>query len=391
MATEVILPKVDMDMESAIIESWKVREGDRVAKGDLLFEIVTNKAAMEVEAPAAGTVAAISGKTGEPIPVGTVVALILGEGESAPTVAPKATAPQAKLPPIGKEEAAPPARIAAAGEAAAGLRATPLARRIARELDVDLSAVAGSGPRGRIAEKDVRAAAAQKAERGGRLTPFDAIRRIAAQRLTESVRNAPHFYMAAAIEMAAFEASLERLKSAAQTAGAERPSATVLIARIAAKALAKHPVMTASVEGQAMRLAERIDIAIAVEHEGTLTAPVLRDVDNKEMSALTAEFRDLLQRLRDRTIAPRDLSGGVFTISNLGMYGVDSFTAIINPPQSGILAVGRTQEKPVGRNGAIVLARMATFTLSSDHRIVDGAAAARFMADFRAAMETADV
>lgn len=389
MPVEVILPKVDMDMESAIIESWKVSEGQIVAKGDILFEIITNKAAMEVDAPASGTIGAISGPIGEPIPVGAVVAMIFRDGESrvdyvAPTRAPVAAAMQAAAPAAIANQNAAPAHV----NEAKGVRATPLARKTARAFNINLETVTGAGPRGRISAEDVRAAAMRaplqrSAERPGRLIPFDPVQRIAAMRLAASMHAAPHFYLTADIDMSA-------LVAARANAAGVRASLTVLIARIVARVLKQHPRLNASVEDQAMRLHDRVDIAIAFDREGSLIAPVLRNVDQRGVDELNAEFDGLKTQAQDRTIKSADLTGGTFTISNLGMFGVDSFTAIINPPQSAILAIGRTQDRPVGRNGEIVLRPIATFSLSSDHRIVDGVAAARFMADLRAAIEGYD-
>ena len=205
------------------------------------------------------------------------------------------------------------------------------------------------------------------------------------------MRTAPHFYLTSEIEMSASRDLLRRLAARHERIGAPKPSITVLIARIAARVLRDHPVINASVEGEATRFHERVDIGIAMERDGDLVVPVLRDAGSMDMPAMTREFARLRDGMAKRTLTPAELGGGTFTISNLGMYGVDSFTAIINPPQGAILAVGRTVDKPVGRDGQIVLRPMANFTLSSDHRIVDGVAAARFMADLREALESPEV
>ncbi|HKW80916.1 MAG TPA: dihydrolipoamide acetyltransferase family protein, partial [Casimicrobiaceae bacterium] len=272
---------------------------------------------------------------------------------------------------------------------ASTIRATPLARRAARMLDVDLADVVGSGPAGRIVEKDVAAmsaaAASSRAPGGDRLVPFNPVRRIVAQRLAESARSAPHFFLTAQIDMGALQAALQAVGQGAP-AGA-RPSLTVALAHIAARVLIAHPLLNASIEGDAVRLHARVNIGIAVDQDGDLYVPVLHDVAARTLSGLTAEFARLRAAVRSRTIAPDDMRGGTFTISNLGMYGVDAFTAIINPPESAILAVGRTTDTPVARDGRVVLRPMATFSLSSDHRIVDGVTAARFVADLRAAIE----
>ncbi len=411
MPVEVILPKVDMDMETGTIEAWHVKEGDQVRQGETIFEIGTNKAVMEVEAPASGAIRRIRAETGIAIAVGTPVAWIYLDGETQ-DAAPAAT-PAAMPAPQPAAAAAVVANHAsngvAAGAVPVGLRATPLARRVARQNGIDLRAIAGSGPRGRIGEADVRshiaavAAPAPVAVDGAAATcrsaevpadtlkPFSAIRRIVATRLSESMRTAPHFYLTSEIEMSAAQALLRRLAARHERLGAPKPSLTVLIARSAAGLLGHHPLLNASAEGEATRFHERIDVGIAMEREGDLVVPVLHGAGTMDMPAMAREFARLREGVAKRNLTPAELGGGTFTISNLGMYGVDSFTAIINPPQGAILAVGRTVEKPVGRDGQIVLRPMANFTLSSDHRIIDGVTAARFMADLREALENPEV
>jgi pyruvate dehydrogenase E2 component (dihydrolipoamide acetyltransferase) len=363
---------------------------------------------MEVEAPASGAIRRIRAETGIAIAVGTPVAWIYLDGET------QDAAPAAK--PVAMPAPQPVAAVAnhagngvAAGAVPAGLRATPLARRLARQNGIDLKTIVGTGPRGRIGEADVRshiaaaavpapiavdsaAATCRSAEvPADTLKPFSAIRRIVATRLSESMRTAPHFYLTSEIEMSAAQALLRRLAVRYERLGAPKPSLTVLIARIAAGVLGHHPLLNASAEGEATRFHQRIDIGIAMEREGDLVVPVLRDAGTMDMPAMAREFARLREGVAKRSLTPAELGGGTFTISNLGMYGVDSFTAIINPPQGAILAVGRTVEKPVGRDGQIVLRPMANFTLSSDHRIIDGVTAARFMADLREALENPEV
>jgi pyruvate dehydrogenase E2 component (dihydrolipoamide acetyltransferase) len=411
MPVEVILPKVDMDMETGTIEAWHVKEGDQVRQGETIFEIGTNKAVMEVEAPASGAIRRIRAETGIAIAVGTPVAWIYldGETQDAAPAAKPAAMPASQPSATATVVANQASNGVAAGAVPAGLRATPLARRVARQNGIDLRAIAGSGPRGRIGEADVRshiaavAAPAPLAVDGAAATcrgaeapadtlkPFSAIRRIVATRLSESMRTAPHFYLSSEIEMSAAQALLRRLAARHERLGAPKPSLTVLIARIAAGVLGHHPLLNASAEGEATRFHERIDIGIAMEREGDLVVPVLRDAGTMDMPAMAREFARLREGVAKRSLTPAELGGGTFTISNLGMYGVDSFTAIINPPQGAILAVGRTVEKPVGRDGQIVLRPMANFTLSSDHRIIDGVTAARFMADLREALENPEV
>ena len=399
MPIEVILPKVDMDMDDGIITEWKVAPGDRVRQGQILFDIETNKSVMEVESPGTGVIRDLAPITGEPIAVGTVVGWIDADAEvgaSSPAAAERAKTPSSSA---TKEDAvghaAASATPAASVEAATvspsdSIRATPLARRAARMLDVDLAGVTGSGPAGRIVEKDVAAHAgrAPKSAVAGadRLVPFNPVRRIVAQRLAESARSAPHFFVSAQIDMGALQAAL-RHPGAPQSAERPRPSITVALAYLAGRVLALHPLLNASIEGDAVRLHARVNIGVAIDDQGDLFVPVLRDVPTHTLDDLAREFARLRAAVRAREIVPDDMRGGTFTISNLGMYGVDAFTAIINPPESAILAIGRTADTPVGRDGQVVLRPMATFTLSSDHRIVDGVTAARFVADLREAIE----
>lgn len=385
MPVEVILPKVDMDMETGVIIEWKVAEGARVRQGDILFDIETNKSVMEVESPGSGVIRKLTPITGEPIAVGTSVAWIYDESEAEP-------APQtAPLP--TPAESAPPGEV----------RASPAARKLARELNVDLATIRGSGPGGRIVEDDVAGAAtkpqsaaatlpfAAQTDQQDRLVPFNPIRRIVAQRLSESMRTVPHFYLTAQIDMTALRELQRRIAADVLQAAGAKASLTILIAHIVGRVLAEHPNLNASIEGDATRLHSSAHIGIALDRNGDLIVPVLRDVQGRTLRELVRDFVHLRDDARNGTIKPAQMRGGTFTLSNLGMYGVDTFTAIINPPECAILAIGRTVDTPVGRGGEIVLRPMATFTLSSDHRVVDGVTAARFMSDLRKAIESPEV
>ncbi|HEY5366058.1 MAG TPA: dihydrolipoamide acetyltransferase family protein, partial [Casimicrobiaceae bacterium] len=229
------------------------------------------------------------------------------------------------------------------------------------------------------------AAPAQAADAAatGTLQPFNATRRLLVERLSDSARNAPHFYLSMQVDMTALQHALRE----AAAAGAAKPSVTLALAFIVGRLLKKHPLINASVEGDGVRLHDAAHIGVAVEREGDLLVPVLRDAHSRSLAELAQDFARLRAAVDARGIAPSDLRGGTFTLSNLGMYGVDTFTAIINPPESAILAIGRATRTPVVRDGAIVVRTLATLTLSSDHRVIDGVTAARFMADLRAAVE----
>ena len=388
-----------MDMETGIIAAWLVAEGDTVRKGDILFEMETNKAVMEVESPGSGRIRGLAAITGEPVSVGTPVAWIDAESDAAndaPSPRAAAGTPPSHSP---AEVSAPPAAIRAAldtvdkGEST-HVRATPFARRTARTHGVALDEIAGTGPRGRIVAGDVEAHAAGRGRESATvdaktatLVPFDPVRRIIAQRLAESTRTVPHFYLSVHIEMTALREALRAHTVAVESATGLKPTLTVLLVAIAGRMLAGHPMINASVEGEAARLHADVHVGVAMDRDGDLVVPVLRNASTRSLAELTSEFARLLDAVRSRAIVPADMRGGTFTISNLGMYGVDAFTAIINPPECAILAIGRTVDTPVGRDGQIVLRPMATLTLSSDHRIVDGVTAARFMADLRRAIE----
>ncbi|MEP6656704.1 MAG: dihydrolipoamide acetyltransferase family protein, partial [Betaproteobacteria bacterium] len=379
----------------------------------------TDKSVMEVEAPGTGIIRGLARITGDPVTVGTPVAWIDSAAEAGTQPALDAPAESLAAAPSTPPSTAPGHVVATTSTSPdapseepsdVGIRATPLARRMARLHDVDLAAVSGSGPRGRIEERDIEAHVAARGdgktaatpsangaelpnaldarrEDDGRLVPFTSVRRIAAQRLTESMRDAPHFYLTAQVEMTATLDALKAPGAGGAAATGDKPSVTVLLARLVGQVLVNHPLVNASLEGDAIRLHDRVHIGIAMDRDGDLIVPVLRDVQSRSLAALTKEYRRLIDAVRSRRIAPSDMRGGTFTISNLGMYGVDAFTAIINAPQSAILAIGRTVATPVGRDGEIVLRPMATLSLSSDHRVVDGITAARFMAGLRQAIE----
>ena len=453
MPIEVVLPKVDMDMESGVIAEWKVAEGDLVRAGEVLFDMETAKSIMEVEAPGTGRIRGLASVDGQPIAVGTPVAWIdvdtepmqadptahapsahaatatgasarsgngatgdasTGTGTAGGAAArDAATRPASRGPapalggghaPAGTADAPRPLDDFVADLVGGELRATPLARALGREHGVDLRALHGSGPRGRVQATDVedalkaRAVAPARPDAGADATlataatrvPFSPTRRVIAERLAHSMQAAPHFYLTAHVEMTALRAALEAAAPAIVEATGTRPGVTVALAWLVARVLVRHPRLNASADADATLLHRHVHVGIAIDRDGELAVPVLRDADTRTLAELTRDFAALRAAVHDRTIQPAAMRDGTFTISNLGMHGVDAFTAIINPPQSAILAVGRTVDTPVGRDGAIVLRPMATLSLSSDHRIVDGVTAARFMADLRRAIEAPD-
>jgi pyruvate dehydrogenase E2 component (dihydrolipoamide acetyltransferase) len=435
---EVILPKVDMDMATGQITRWYVEEGAVVKQGDLLFEIETDKAAMEIDAQASGTVRDITGKAGIDIPVGSTVAWIYAEGEDAAAAPrPAATEPEPEL------TAAAPAPATLPGPAPSpappvmqamdeGVRATPLARRIAREAGVDISAVAGSGPHGRVVRADVEAAVAggsagkaapaaapaagpvaatapaapaPKAmsddavlklfEQGSyELIPHDNMRRTIARRLTEAKNTIPHFYLTVDIEIDALLSLRRQLNDAApvrKTDKGEEPayklSVNDMVIKAYALALKAVPDANVSWTEAGMLRHAHADVGVAVSIPGGLITPIVRKADEKTLSAISNEMKDLAARARNRKLKPEEYQGGTTSVSNLGMFGVKDFAAVINPPHATILAVGAGEERAVVKGGKIEVATVMSVTLSTDHRAVDGALGAELVAAFRRIVE----
>lgn len=411
MAVEVILPRVDMDMATGKISKWHHKDGDNVAKGAALFEIETDKAAMEIDSPADGILRNIIVSEGASAPVGTAVAWIYAEGEAvtapaaaaapaAPTIAP-ATAPAAV-------SAASTITTATAGEAP---RATPLARRLARQAGLALGAIAGSGPRGRIVAADVRRASEQMpapatapapavssdgvqklyAPGSFDVIPVDGMRRTIAARLTESKQNVPHFYLSVTCTLDTLLATRERLNASAPKGADGKPawklSINDFIIKAMGAALQKVPAANVTWAGDVILQHRTSDVGVAVAVEGGLFTPVIRNVEAKTLTAISAEMKDLAAKARARKLVPSEYQGGTTAISNLGMYGIEQFTAIINPPQATILAVGSAVERFVPVKGQPVLATQLTCTLSCDHRAVDGAVGAELLSAFRSLIE----
>jgi len=393
MPVEVILPRVDMDMSSGRISKWHAREGDQVRKGAALFEIETDKAAMEIEAPADGILRNIMVGEGGTAPVGSAVAYIYAMDDAVPAPAARAEALSTETEPSSIHASLP--------------RATPLARRLARHAGLAIGTVAGSGPRGRVVAADVRAAsaaagqtpqsaaapatAAQAAPADQDVLPLNNMRRTIAQRLTEAKQAVPHFYLSATCTIDRLMAARERLNSTAPAGPEGGPlwklSLNDFIIKAMGVALKQVPSANVTWAGDSILQHKTSDVGVAVAVEGGLFTPVIRNVESKTLSAISAEMKELAARARARKLAPADYQGGSAAISNLGMYGVEQFTAIINPPQATILAVGAAVERFIPVNGQPVLATQMTCTLSCDHRAIDGAVGAALLQAFRRLIE----
>ncbi|MBC7217150.1 MAG: 2-oxo acid dehydrogenase subunit E2 [Candidatus Caldatribacterium sp.] len=403
MAKEVIMPKLGLTMEEGVINKWLVREGDRVEKGDPLFEVATDKVNMEVESPASGVVLKILYPEGATVPITEVVAYIGEEGEEVPT-------PEKKAPTVAEvqgkpqEEVSVPSREEAVAEER--IKASPLARRLAKEYGIDLATIKGTGPGGRIVKEDVeRARQALEEERKkvpvaerveevaamkeapGRVVPLSRMRRIIAERMSESVRTKPHFFIFQEVLAEELVRMRERLLPLIEKQTGLRVSYTDILVKMVAKALERYPILNASFSEEGIIFHEDINIGVAVALEDGLIVPVIKEVQKKSIAQITVELHDLAERAKSGKLTPEEISGGTFTISNLGMFGVDAFTAIINPPESAILACGAIKKRPVFDGKDIVPLSVMELTLSCDHRLIDGAQAAQFMQFLKTLLE----
>ncbi|MGB1388914.1 MAG: pyruvate dehydrogenase complex dihydrolipoamide acetyltransferase [Paracoccaceae bacterium] len=420
MPTEILMPALSPTMEEGTLAKWLVKEGDTVSSGDLLAEIETDKATMEFEAVDEGTIGKILVPEGtEGVKVNTAIAILLEDGESAndigstPAATPEA-APAAETPAEAAPAATAPAAPApAAPVAASGERifASPLARRIAAQKGLDLAQITGTGPRGRIVKADVEGVTAAPtqaadpaaapapsaapaaaptgpsadtiakmyADRDYDEIPLDGMRKTIAARLTEAKQTIPHFYLRRDIQLDALLKFRGDLNKQLEGRGVKL-SVNDFIIKACALALQTVPAANAVWAGDRMLQLKPSDVAVAVAIDGGLFTPVLKDADAKSLSALSSEMKDLAARARDRKLAPHEYQGGSFAISNLGMFGIDNFDAVINPPHGAILAVGSGVKKPVvGKDGELTVATVMSVTLSVDHRVIDGALGAELL------------
>ena len=421
MAIEILMPALSPTMEEGTLAKWLVKEGDTVKSGQILAEIETDKATMEFEAIDDGVVSRLlvaEGTAG--VKVNTAIAVLLEDGESAdaaPVVPAKAPVAAAVAPVVSAvTTTAPTAAGPAAKPAGARVFASPLARRIATEKGLDLTKVAGSGPHGRIVKADVEGAKAAPvvavaaaapvaapavamaagpsteavlktyADRPYTEVALNGMRKTIAARLTEAKQTVPHFYLRRDIELDALLAFRMQLNAGLESRGVKL-SVNDFVIKACALALQQCPTANAVWAGDRVLQFQKSDVAVAVAIEGGLFTPVLKDAETKTLSALSIEMKDLAKRARDRKLAPHEYQGGSFAISNLGMFGVDNFDAIINPPHAAILAVGAGAPKPVVKAGLVVVANVMSVTLSVDHRVIDGALGAQLLAAIKDNLE----
>lgn len=373
------MPALEMAQETGKLVSWLKREGEQVRKGEMLLEIETDKAVVEIEATGDGVLAGITANTGDVIPVGQTIAWLLQAGESVPA------RPEAAVV-TGRRTDAAPAAAGSAGQREAArptgaARMSPKARRLAQERGVDLASVRGSGPGGEILADDILAAATQTGTSAPAGAPLNAVGRLMAARTTESWTSVPHFFLRRDLDASALNAAREALLPAVERSHGVRVTHTDLIVAAVGRTLRTHPRMNASWTGEGVVVHPEVHVAIAMAVEGGVATAVVRDADTASPAEIAVRRRDLAERARAGRLQPADITGATFTVSNLGMFGVDAFTAIIVPPQAGILAVGAIADRVVALDGAAVVRPMLTVTLSSDHRVIDGAGAAGFLRD----------
>lgn len=403
MAKLIHMPEIAADGGLVVVKEWLKKEGESVSAGDTLAGIETDKALIDLDAEDAGILGRILVPAGGEARAGMPVAVLLAAGETAADIdallAGAAPAPSAASAPAPEATKQPESQMPAPDR---GTRvfASPLARRLAKERGVELSAIRGSGPHGRVVKRDVEAAQpvtapaaaatktailpqAPQVNAAYEEIPHSTMRRTIARRLSESKSSIPHFYLTADCRMD----KLIDLRAQVNAGAPRKVSVNDFIVKAVAAALREMPEMNVSWNENALRRYAQTDISVAVSTDNGLITPVVRAADRKTLSAISSEIADLAARARSGKLAPEEYQGGSFTISNLGMFGVQEFSAIINPPQAAILAVGATQQRPVVENGALAIASVMTVTLSVDHRAIDGALAAQWLATLKRMIE----
>jgi len=440
MPINILMPALSPTMEKGNLAKWLKKEGDKVKSGDVIAEIETDKATMEVEAVDEGTIAKIIVPEGtQDVPVNDVIAVLAGDGEDvkaagagaaaakpAPKVADKAAEKPAAAPPAKPAAAPAPVAKAAPAPQAAGpapqangrgrIFSSPLARRLAKEAGIELGRITGTGPHGRVIARDVEEAKSGKGlkapaaapaalapsmsdqqvralfEEGSyEVVPHDGMRRTIAQRLTASVQNVPHFYLTIDCDIGKLLVAREEINKQAPTDKDKKPlyklSVNDFVIKAMAVALQKIPNCNVSWTEGGMLKHKHSDVGVAVAMPGGLITPIIRKAETKTLSTISNEMKDFAARARARKLKPEEYQGGTTAVSNLGMYGINHFTAVINPPQATILAVGTSEERPVVRGGKIEIAHMMSVTLSCDHRAIDGALGAELIGAFKVLIE----
>lgn len=422
MATKVVMAQLSPTMEEGKLIAWRVSEGDTISQGDIVAEIETDKANMEIEALGGGVLRKIVVEAGQTVPVGALIGVIAELEESIDDMLASAktsdTTKKARSPDSlttdttskdvaravdPKPIAAQPDPVPSITTADGRVKASPVARRMALEAGIDVAMIAGSGPGGRVVKSDIEAVISTKTETTPpqtvvktapqipvsvapepRVEEASQMRKAIARRLVQSIGPIPHFFLTIEIDMGR---ALELRTSLNDRFPDEKIGVNDLFLKAAAEALTRHPMINASWENDTVRYHGTVDLSIAVAVEGGLITPVLRDAGRKELRQISVEAHDLIERAREKALQPEEYQNGTFSISNLGMFEIDQFTAIINPPEAGILAIGRTIEKPVVVSGEVQVRKRMRATMSCDHRVIDGASGAEFLDTFKTILE----
>jgi pyruvate dehydrogenase E2 component (dihydrolipoamide acetyltransferase) len=379
MAISVVMPALELAQETGKVLAWIKKEGDNVVKGEPLLEIETDKVSFELEAQADGILAGIKSHEGDVVPVGQIIAWLVAPGEQPPVESDSTSRGMAEQARPMTAASAPAAAVASPSvtpSAGKGPRISPKARRIAEEKGVDITKIQGTGPDGQITGDDVLKAAEAPAPADSLST----IARLMAERTTQSWTTVPHFFLARDVDASGLNAAREHL-------GREKFTLTDLLIALVARTLLAHPKMNASWTGGAIRLNPSVNISMAVAVPEGVVGAVIPNASKANLAEIASQRKDLAERAKSGRLRPADIAGGTFTISNLGMFGIDAFSAIITPPQAAVLAVGRVRDRVMAVNGQPAVRPMMTITLSSDHRVVDGAQAAAFLNDLAGALE----
>ncbi len=412
MPTNVIMPSLGLTMTEGTVIQWFAGEGDQVVKGQPLFEVMTDKAVLVVESPASGILASILVGAGQVAPVAATIGVIVQPGEevAAPTgevlpPVPKAdrvfASPRAKK--LAKEQGIPLDQLVGTGpggrivardvlHAAPTIRATPLAARVAAASSINLNQVTGTGVHGKVTRADVMEALRIKEESvipppSTKSIPMAGIRKIIAERMSYSKQVAPHVTLTTEADMTEIVKLHHLLSPVVEEASGKPLTYSEILVKVVARALVEHPEMNATLQADSIQLLSEVHVGLAAAVDHGLVVPVIHYAHTKTLTEIAVIVKSLLEKARKGKLLPGEMTGGTFTVSNLGMYEIDAFTPIINPPETGILGVGRIMEKPVVKNGAIVACPVVTLSLSFDHRVIDGAPAARFLQKIKRLLE----
>lgn len=387
MASRVVMPKLTDTMEEGVVVKWKKREGESVSTGDVLAEIETDKAVMDLEAFASGTLRRVLVKEGTTVKAGELIAVIADPDEDIAPVLAETISPAPTIKSTQARAAPPPQTQTGARPEGEDdrVKASPRARTLARERGIDMTSVKGSGPGGRIVEEDVLKSGEAVSPRPAGATdrPLSQMRKAIARTTSQSKAPVPHFYLTTEIAMDEAERLRTRLKQTRRF----HPSLTDVIVRAAAVALTRHPEINVSYRGEALRYHDSIDIGIAVGLDDGLISPVLRDCGRKSLEQISTEAKALIERARNKRLQPAEYTGATFSVSNLGMFEVDSFIAVIMPPEAAAIAVGAVRDVPVVGPDGVKPGRRMSVTLSCDHRALDGVQGAKFLKEFKHIIE----